>query len=66
MSERSMHASSRAGEEKASRKNKRKIPWWLPLVYALPFAAAGAVAALLWGRDIRNLIQVLIKLVVKA
>ncbi len=66
MSERSMHASSPLGEEKASRKRKGKISWWLPLIYALPFAAAGAAAALLWGRDIRNLIQVLIKLVVKA
>ncbi len=44
----------------------RGLPWGLPLLYALPFLVLGAAAALKWGREIRNLIQVLVKLVVRA
>ncbi len=66
MSEQMEKNPSPAETEKAPRKSGGKISWWLPLVYALPFAALGITAAVLWGRDIRNLIQVLIKLVVKA
>ncbi len=66
MSEQMEKAHSRAEEEKAPRKSRRKISWWVVLVYTLPFAALAAAAAVIRGRDIRNLIQVLIKLVVKA
>ncbi len=66
MSEQMEKAPSRTGEEKAPRKNGGKISWWLVLAYTLPFAALGAAAAVIRGREIRNLIQVLIKLVVKA
>ncbi len=45
---------------------KGKFAWHLPLIYALIFAALVATAVLMWGKDIRNIIQVLVKLVVKA
>ncbi len=44
---------------------KRKL-WKLPLLYALPFVVILAVFVLIWGRDIRDLIQVAVKLVVNA
>ena len=38
----------------------------LPLLYALPGAVLMLLAAFLWGRDLRNMLHVLIKLVVRA
>ena len=39
--------------------------WTLPLLYVLIFAAAMILFLLFWGKDTQNLIQALIKLVVK-
>ena len=44
---------------------KRKL-WKLPLAYVLPFLILAAAFLLIWGRDIRDLIQVALKLVVNA
>ena len=49
--------------------NKRRAggkAWGLPLLYALPFAAAMAAAALRWGGEIRRILSALIKLAVRA
>ena len=45
---------------------KKKISWKLPLVYGLIPAAGLIFAAVRWGRELRNLIQVVLKLVVNA
>ncbi len=42
------------------------ISWRLPLLYALPFALLALAASLIWGGEIRSLIQIVVKLVVKA
>ena len=42
----------------------RRSNWVLPLVYALPVLAVAAVALLLWGEKIRELIGVAVKLAV--
>ncbi len=39
--------------------------WRLPVLYALPFVALFVFAALRWGSDFRDLIQAIIKLVVR-
>ncbi len=46
------------------RRNRGRL-WWLPVLYTLPFLAAALFLVLRLGPDIRNLIQVIIKLVVR-
>ena len=39
--------------------------WTLPLMYVMIFAAGTVLFLLIWGKETQNLIQALIKLVVK-
>jgi len=42
----------------------KRTAWLMPLLFALPVLACTAVAALLWGEKIRELIGIAVKLAV--
>ena len=47
-------------------KKPSRLHWLLPLLFALPFLAAGALALALYGQKLYDLVMIALKLVVIA